>query len=344
MERVRTPACDAIPLSNGALVTSGPVLSDGNSITQGAYKNQQKNSGNRWGHDKNNFKKPAFYESINDGPRRPYVIQESIRRTGILLDFKCLSRNSRRRLFRNFSRTEKEKRMFRRNLSLLEKEECRGLLFHRNKTGQFGRAKRSENVEASVSLIITEILYHLDLHTMAYGYRDANNQPVYFNYYDLEENTGLPYSKIKRMMSGLQEEGYITVKTTPKLLESGRWITIETQIHLTDKIFKWLDLENQLLKDRRYANNENFKKQCRIDQRNRDLQEYSPSKKQEDKMEEKIDIKKTVPFNRYSSRQSTIAQNKHILDMASKLMADNPGMTGADAIKIAAERNKSPPN
>jgi hypothetical protein len=346
MNTGRMPACSASFTLLQGLNTTGVRQNNQNNEGDNTLLNeliQSKFSGNRCGHDRNNFKKPSFYESTGGVFRRPYTIQESLRRIGCIIGFKRLSGNERRRLHASSFRKGDEGRNgreYRRCMSILQKKESAGLFYHLDKTGELRRKKRSESIEASLSLVVRALLYRFDVHTMAYGYRDGNNKTIYLDYHDLKEDTEVSYSRIKKVMRSLQKEGFITVKRIMKQLDNGNWICIETQIHLTDKIFKWLGLEEQLLKDRRYALAQNFKKQTRIDERNKHLQEYSSSQK----TTKNIIVKKTVPLNKDSYPTHTIAQNKNVLNIAAKIMADNPQMILRDAIMIAAERNKAPPN
>lgn len=188
--------------------------------------------GNKCGHDKNTFKRPAFHGKAK---RRPHSIEEGKRRIDAALN------------------------------DHFRYPEFSGLFYHQDNDGlPNGKRIRSERREGVHGLALPTLLQSLNLHRMACGHYDNQNQFRFYDYGYLQNQTDQASIRVKREMKLLQDRGVIKVNTRREQNPcTGKWRTIGVSIEFTDKIFQLLDLMPEFLQDREKISGKFYDKEKR---------------------------------------------------------------------------------
>lgn len=291
-----------------------------------AERELQATKGNKCGHNRNKIKEPLFYGTTSPKINRPHSIKSACDRIGELLRIRSLTRRERKALLQG---TDKDARTAQGVLSLFSDYRLARLFNHESDTGEFRRRRRSESIEAAAGCTLRALLYHTDLYTMAYGFRDENNHQRFFDFNKIVLETGISYSRIQRAMSLLQNLELITVKKVIETLDDGHIITKAVQIHLSPVIFEMLGLSNEFANDYRYAMIANDKKERLIRSKNAHIERSKPKISKQ-----KECVKKQA--------KTVNPRAKQLQTSYSDLIAK--GISPADAITMIKSRYHSPPH
>lgn len=269
MDSGRIPACDIVPLAGDHIASGCEVLIGRNSNDY--YPSMQEShikKGNRCDHDKNKFKRPSVFDNAK---RRPHCLEEAKRRI-----YESINDNFR---YPQFA----------------------GLLFHKaGSADQNGsvrdesRKRRSERIEGIFSLTLPLLLHNLNIHKMACGFYDQNNNFHPQDYSYIESKTDQSSVRVKREMAVLQSEGIIKVNTQRELTNDGVWRTKSVEIEFTDKIFEILELIPEFLNDRETSYKMFHEKQSRLDKNQAKRDIYRKSSFSPDKNRNKANLKPSL--------------------------------------------------
>jgi hypothetical protein len=258
MNRERKPACDALLLSGSGTASGNKTKSteqNDKDILVGAQQYLLPKVNNK---AKSSYKRPDFFNS-EQFKKRPHCIMESGRVIDSILKYKDTSA-AERKLF-----TQPEKNDYLKVLDLFVNPRLSELLYHQDKTTKQGKRKRRrERVEALIPLVLKTLLFYTDLQRMALGVYDNRNHFHYFDYNFISEKSGIPYCRVKRAMSVLQELNLVSVHRIQQTLNDGYIINKEVRIDLSPEVYELLGLENEFLKSRSQRSEKFLQKQARL--------------------------------------------------------------------------------
>ncbi len=321
MNTGRIPACTIDSPTKAENITSA-----GQTFLTGADDNHKlltMQGGNRCGHDRNQFKKPTLHGGHK---RRPHAIEEA-----------------KRRIERSVS-------------NIYAFPELSQIFYHPLKNGK-GRRRRSERIEAALSLTLYVLLHLLNLHRMAAGYYDSANTFRFYNYGLIESLTGLSPIRTKRAMALLQALGFIKTFAIRELNHDGSYRTTQVRIEFTDKIFQALEMMPEFLKDRETASIKFYEKQARLDNNRAKKDFYKkptftvPEKSRNGKKREKagsiVEILKSGLAgltNKLSVKPSKGEKGSGEQRTAELNALVRSGLSIPGAFKILSQKYRAPPN
>jgi hypothetical protein len=326
MNQDRISACN-VNAFEGALHLQAEIHTKQSQFSAELKRSQSQSSGNRCDHNKNSFKRPKV---LRNAKRRPHCLEEAKRRI-----YEAIDNNFRYPKFAE-------------------------IFFHKNGCGGDGapvrhlaRKRRSEGVEGILSLTLPLLLHTLNLHKMACGFYDKNNNFHYRDYVYLETSTDQSSIRIKREMAVLKRLEIINVINMREQNNDGTWRHIGTRIEFTDKIFDMLELMPEFLADREYSYRRFQKDQKIIDNKEKTLSSFKPKNPYERKS--KVDnsrvescqssakiLTKSMRPNQYKYNPSS---DKQVIALAGELLKAQLCANVRDAITLACTKlGKPPPN
>lgn len=334
----RSPACSAPePLAGSQCITSGyrkkqANLSSGTSSLQGkkALNCGILSIGNRCDHNKYALKTSPIFAQNAAKIRLPLSILQAGERFNYLSNH-LMSGIPRDNILHDKNRKSGVMAWF---VSIFESQKFLELLYH-DKKETIRRKRRSEGVESIVLLALATLISGVNLQKMAYGFYNNRNEFIYLNYSKLSQKSGLSISRLKRAMKVLKHCGLVDIKNQLLTLPSGKIITLETQIHVSDEVFHLLGLHEQYLIDREYHSKKYQERGLKLERKQNKLAMYAKQLSNQQRPNIKNLTEKLTKIKAPASAGNGLKIRDRLSDLV------RSGMSVSDAMKIV--KSELPP-